>query len=337
MEERIRPGRRPGTCPVQLHERKGESPQGTNPQAHKRDANQERPAPTRILQQAPARDSHPDHHAGDHERRQDGHRRRDKPGANGHQRISRIQPYGIVELKHHRLTSRYRRHRPNPEQAQGGDEGADQHAQPRAPHNDNLGENDRHETVGANNVTGEKHSVHQAEGQHPPATAANQARGRAARTTLNSVTDNLPLERIQPGAQLGGNRIHRDAALALHRARGHNRHTKAEQHRKQRIRATIHEQGSHQVPPLIDIVHGRQRRLARVRRVRKIAQPEGNICQRNEREHKAARDVGGGETHLTFARERQGVHDILPRGGVGAAKGRGRRSSGASPLAYVVL
>ena len=173
--------------------------------------------------------------------------------------------------------------------------------------------------------------MHQAERQHPPATAANQARGRAARTTLNSVTDNLPLERIPPGAQLGENRIHRDAALALDRARGHDRHTKAEQNRKQRVRATVHEQGSHQVPPLIGVVHGRQRRLTRVRRVRKIAQPEGHICQRNEREHEAARDVGGGETHLTFARERQGVHGILPRGGVGAAKGRGRRSSGASP------
>ena len=325
MEQRVGPGGRADKRPIQLHERKRQASEHSDPQAAGRDDGQQRPTPTRVLKEAPARHTHTDHDAGDHQSREDSHRRRDEPGGNRHQRIPRVQRYRIVELQHHRFSAHERRHRPDSQQAQGRDKRARENTQPRTPHDDYLGEDDRDEAVGTDDVTREEDSMHQAEGQHPPAATANQARGRATRITLDVLLDDLSLDGMPAGNLLGSEGLHGGPALALHRARCHDRHAETEQDREQRVGPAVNEQGPRQVPPLVGAAHRRKRRMPGVRRLREVPKPKGDVCQRNEREHEAPRHVGCRVSKLAFSRERQGVHGVLPRGGVGATKGRGRR------------
>ncbi len=230
-----------------------------------------------------------------------------------------------MELQHHRFSAHERRHRPDSQQAQGANKYADQHTHPCARHDDHLGKNHRNQAVRPDDVTREEDSMHQAEGQHPPAAAANQTRGRAARITLDVLLDNLSLDGMPAGDDLGGEAVLGGSTLALHRARCHDRHAETEQDREQRVGPAVNEQGPRQVPPLVGAAHRRKRRMPGVRRLREVPKPKGDVCQRNEREHKASRDVGGRVSKLAFSRERQGVHGILPRRGSGATKGRGRR------------
>ena len=127
------------------------------------------------------------------------------------------------------------------------------------------------------------------------------------------------------GDLLGGEAVLGGSTLALHRARGHDRHAEAEENRKQRVGPAIDEQDPRQVPPLVGAIHRLERRMPRLGSLREVGNPEGHIRQRNEREHEAPRHVGCRVSKLAFSRERQGVHGILPRRGSGATKGRGRR------------
>ena len=71
--------------------------------------------------------------------------------------------------------------------------------------------------------------MHSAEDQHPPAAATDQARGHAANVTLNVLLGNLSLDGMPAGDHLGRHVLLNDPALALHRARRHDRHAEAEE------------------------------------------------------------------------------------------------------------
>ena len=326
MEERIGPGGRAGERPVQLHERERHPSQRADQQASERDARQERPPPTRILQEAPARNSHADHDAGNHQRRQHRRRRRDEPGPKRHQRIPGIERHGTVILEHHRLSPHHRTHHPEPRQAEHCKERTRKNASPRTPHDDHFGEDDRDEAVGADDVSRKDDAVQQAKGEHPPPAAANQTRGRTMGSALDTIAENLPLHRVPASAQFRGKSVQREAALAFDRARGHDRHAKTEENRKQRVGPAVDEQGPHQVPPLVGAAHSRERSASCLGSLREVSNPKGHIRQSNERKHEAARDVWCRETHLACARERQGLHEVLS-----LYLGKKRGEAGVSP------
>ena len=128
------------------------------------------------------------------------------------------------------------------------------------------------------------------------------------------------------GDHLGGDVLLDGPTLTLHRARRHDRHSEAEEKRKQRVGSTIDKQSPHQIPPLVGAIHRFERRMSCLRSLREVTEPEGHIRQCNERKHEAARHIGCRISKLAFSRERQGVHGVLTRRGLSATKGRGRRS-----------
>ena len=167
--------------------------------------------------------------------------------------------------------------------------------------------------------------MHAAEYQHPQAAATDEARGHAANVTLDILLDNLSLDGMPAGDLLSGEGVQSDPALTLHRARRHDRHAEAEQNGEERVGPAIDEHGASQIPPLVGAIHRLGGRVSCLGSLREVSKPEGHIRQGNEREHGAARHIGGRVSKLAFSRERQGMHGVLTRRGVSVAKGRGRR------------
>ena len=229
-------------------------------------------------------------------------------------------------LEHHRLSSHHRATHRYTHQTQGCDERAREDTGPRTLHDDHLGEDDRDEAVGTDDVSRKDDAVQQAKGEHPPPAATDQTRGRTMGSALHTIAENLPLDGVPASAQFSGKSVQREAALTLNRARGHDRHAKTEENRKQRVGPAVDEQGPRQVPPLVGAAHSRERSVSCPGSLREVSNPKGHIRQSNERKHEAARDVWCRETHLACARERQGVHEVLS-----LYLGKKRGEAGVSP------
>ena len=183
--------------------------------------------------------------------------------------------------------------------------------EPHTLHDDQLGEDDRDEAVGTDDVSRKDDAVQQAKGEHPPPAAADQTRGRTMGSALDTIAENLPLDGVPASAQFRGKSVQRETALAFDRARGHDRHAKTEENRKQRVGPAVDKQCPRQVPPLVGAAHSRERSTSCLGSLREVGNPKGHIRQSNERKHEAARDVWCRKTHLACARERQGMHEVL--------------------------
>ena len=123
--------------------------------------------------------------------------------------------------------------------------------------------------------------------------------------TLDVLLGNLSLDGMPAGDHLGRHVLLNAPALALHRARRHDRHAEAEENRKQRVGSTIDKQSPRQIPPLVGAIHRFKRRVSRLGSLREVGNPEGHIRQRNERKHEAARHIGCRISKLALSRERR--------------------------------
>ena len=310
MVENEGPPDRPHLRPVQLSHRVGQRTERPDEEPTTGNRAQGTPVSPRILQRPPARDAHADHDAGDNEGRQRRQEGGDDPRAERRERVGGRQDRRAVILEVHQTEAHGVRHRAEGQEAERRDAHANHDSQPRAPHDDQLRAHHRDQAVSTNNVARKNEAMDGTDHDHPPAAAADQARGSAASASFHGLVEDVPLHGSPPGTQLAGQGIECGAALTLDRSPGHDHHAEAEQNRKEGVCAAIDEHGAHEKPPLVGARHRIERRKTSPGMLREVAHPEGHVRQGDEGEHEASRDVGRREAHLALSGEGQGGHSV---------------------------
>ena len=176
------------------------------------------------------------------------------------------------------------------------------HRHPHVPlARDHSREEDGDDAVGADDVAGEDDAVHEPEEDHPPSAAAHQARRIVGGLLAD---EGLPLRGHVGRPRRAHLRIHRLVGgldIALDAAPHHRRDAETEEEGEKRVPPPVDQRGADEEPPAV-------RGGGAIGGGGEVPQPVGDVRERDEQQHEAARDIGRGVAHGAPAGEGQGGH-----------------------------